>query len=137
VRWELDAHGYSGVKIFLSGGVTREDVVAYHDIVDAFGVGGAIANAPVIDFGMDIVEIEGRPKAKRGKRSGVKQVYALPDASHCVLPVSHEAPPGGIPLLERVIDNGRIVKQSDMQEARARVAESLALRKSSQSLHKN
>jgi nicotinate phosphoribosyltransferase len=137
VRWELDAHGYSGVKIFLSGGVTREDVVAFHDIVDAFGVGGAIANAPVIDFGMDIVEIEGRPKAKRGKRSGVKQVYALPDASHCVLPVSHEAPPGGIPLLERVIDNGRIVRQSDMQEARARVAESLALRKSSQSLHKN
>jgi nicotinate phosphoribosyltransferase len=130
VRWELDAHGYSGVKIFLSGGVTREDVLAYHDIVNAFGVGGAIANAPVIDFGMDIVEIEGRPKAKRGKRSGRKQVYALADGSHCVLPVLNEAPPGGIPLLERVIDNGRIVKQSDMQEARARVAESLVLQKS-------
>src|SRR5512136_614055 len=130
VRWELDAHGYREVKIFLSGGVTREDVVAYHDIVDAFGVGGAIANAPVIDFGMDFVEIEGRPKAKRGKRSGRKQVYLLPDNSHCVLPVMHEAPPGGIPLLERVIENGRIVKQSDMQEARARVAESLTLQKS-------
>ena len=130
VRWELDAHGYSAVKIFLSGGVTREDVVAYRDIVDAFGVGGAIANAPVIDFGMDFVEIEGKPKAKRGKRSGKKQVYVQPDGSHCVLPVLHEAPPNGIPLLERVIDDGRIVKQSDMQEARARVAESLALRKS-------
>jgi nicotinate phosphoribosyltransferase len=129
VRWELDAHGYSAVKIFLSGGVTREDVVAYHDIVDAFGVGGAIANAPVIDFGMDFVEIEGRPKAKRGKRSGRKQVYALPDGKHSFLPVLHEPPRGGIPLLERVIDDGRIVKQSDMQEARARVAESLALRR--------
>ena len=118
------------MKIFLSGGVTREDVVAYHDIVDAFGVGGAIANAPVIDFGMDFVEIEGRPKAKRGKRSGRKQVYALPDGNHSVLPVLHEPPRGGIPLLERVIDNGRIVKQSDMQEARARVAESLVLQKS-------
>jgi len=137
VRWELDAHGYPSVKIFLSGGVTREDVVAYHDIIDAFGVGGAIANAPVIDFGMDFVEIEDKPKAKRGKRSGVKQVYALPEGSHCVLPVLHEAPPGGIPLLERVIDNGRIVKQSDMQEARARVAETLALRRLSLSLHDN
>jgi nicotinate phosphoribosyltransferase len=130
VRWELDAHGYSAVKIFLSGGVTRDDVVAYQDIVDAFGVGGAIANAPVIDFGMDFVEIEGKPKAKRGKRSGVKQVYALPDGSHCVLPVSREVPPGGIPLIERVIDNGRIVLQSDMQEARARVAETIALQRS-------
>jgi nicotinate phosphoribosyltransferase len=137
VRWELDAHGYSAVKIFLSGGVTREDVVAYRDIVDAFGVGGAIANAPVIDFGMDFVEIEGRPKAKRGKRSGRKQVYALPDGSHCVLPVLHEAPPGGIPLIERVIENGRIVRQSDMQEARVRVKETLALRRSSLSLHDN
>jgi nicotinate phosphoribosyltransferase len=130
VRWELDAHGYSAVKIFLSGGVTREDVVAYRDIVDAFGVGGAIANAPVIDFGMDFVEIAGKPKAKRGKRSGKKQVYALPDGSHSVLPVSHVAPLGGIPLLERFIDNGKIVKLSEMQEARARVAESLALRRS-------
>src|SRR5512137_1687877 len=125
VRWELDAHGYSNVKIFLSGGVTREDVVAYRDIVDAFGVGGAIANAPVIDFGMDFVEIEGRPQAKRGKRSGAKQVYALPDAIHSVLPVSHEAPAGGIPLIEHVIENGRIVRQSDMQEARARVLDGL------------
>jgi nicotinate phosphoribosyltransferase len=137
VRWELDAHGYAAVKIFLSGGVTREDVVAYHDIVDAFGVGGAIANAPVIDFGMDFVEIEGRPTAKRGKRSGRKQVYVLPDGSHCVLPVLHEPPRGEIPLLERVIDNGRIVKQSDMQEARERVTENLALRKSAQSSHEN
>jgi nicotinate phosphoribosyltransferase len=137
VRWELDAHGYSAVKIFLSGGVTREEVVAYCDIVDAFGVGGAIANAAVIDFGMDFVEIEGRPKAKRGKRSGRKQVYELPDGSHSVLPVFHEAPPGGIPLLEKVIDNGRIVKQSDMQAARARVTESPALRRLSRSLHEN
>ena len=40
VRWELDAHGYPEVKIFLSGGVTRGDVILYQGIVDAFGVGG-------------------------------------------------------------------------------------------------
>ena len=126
VRWELDAHGYSGVKIFLSGGVTREDVVAYRDVVDAFGVGGAIANAPVIDFGMDIVEIEGKPKAKRGKRSGKKQVYELKDGGHRLLPEAQEAPAGAVPLLKQFIENGRIVRQSDMQEARERVLERLA-----------
>ena len=28
VRWELDAHGYDNVKILLTGGVTREDMIA-------------------------------------------------------------------------------------------------------------
>jgi nicotinate phosphoribosyltransferase len=126
VRWELDAHGYSGVKIFLSGGVTREEVIAYRDVVDAFGVGGAIANAPVIDFGMDIVEIEGKPKAKRGKRSGKKQVYELQDGGHRVLPAEQKAPHGAVPLVKRFIENGRIVQQSDMQEARRRVLGGLA-----------
>ncbi|MFY9799876.1 MAG: nicotinate phosphoribosyltransferase, partial [Methanoregula sp.] len=126
VRWELDAHGHAGVKIFLSGGVTREDVLLYRDSVDAFGVGGAIANAPVVDFGMDIVEREGKPQAKRGKRSGVKQVYRMPDGRHRMLPVSHQVPTGGSPLIERVIDNGRIVQHSDMQGARERVQEQLS-----------
>ncbi|MEN6444169.1 MAG: nicotinate phosphoribosyltransferase [Methanoregula sp.] len=121
VRWELDAHGYSNVKIFLSGGVTREDVIAYRASVDAFGIGGAIANAPVIDFAMDIVEIEGQPKAKRGKRSGIKQVYRLVCDDHRTLPVKSVPPAGAVPLLVRFIDNGRIVMQSDMQEARDRV----------------
>jgi nicotinate phosphoribosyltransferase len=126
VRWELDTHGYPDVKIFLSGGVTREDVVTYRDCVDAFGVGGAIANAAVIDFGMDIVEIGGTPRAKRGKRSGVKQVYRMPDGGHHMLPASHQAPAGGAPLIERFIDNGRIGRQTDMQDARGRVRQQLS-----------
>jgi nicotinate phosphoribosyltransferase len=128
VRWELDAHGYSGVKIFLSGGVTRDDVVAYRDVVDAFGVGGAIANAPVIDFGLDIVEIDGKPKAKRGKRSGKKQVYALQDGGHRLLPAAQEAPDGAVPLVKRFIEDGRIILRSDMQEARERVLDGLTSR---------
>ena len=125
VRWELDAHGYPEVKIFLSGGVTREDIILYKDIVDAFGVGGAIANAPVIDFGMDIVEIEGIPKAKRGKRSGVKQVYSMPDGSHRMVPVKQKAPKGGKILIEPFIQNGKKVMKCDMQEARKRVLQKL------------
>jgi len=123
VRWELDAHGHKDVKIFLSGGVTREDVIAYRDCIDAFGVGGAIANAPVIDFAMDIVEIEGVAKAKRGKRSGVKQVWAQHDGGHIVLPVSQDGPDGALPLIERYIENGKVTRDSWMQEARERTAE--------------
>ena len=90
VRWELDANAYPAVQIFLSGGVTRDDVLVYRDIVDAFGVGGAIANAPVIDFSLDIIEIEGIPKAKRGKRSGAKQVFELPSRVHRVVPLHNK-----------------------------------------------
>jgi nicotinate phosphoribosyltransferase len=129
VRWDLDAHGYSGVKIFLSGGVTREDVVAYRDVVDAFGVGGAIANAQVIDFGLDIVEIEGKPRAKRGKRSGNKQVYELQDGGHRVLPAGQKAPDAAVPLVQRFMENGRIVRESGMQDARQRVLAELASRR--------
>jgi nicotinate phosphoribosyltransferase len=125
VRWELDAHGYNGVKIFLSGGVTREEIIEYRDIVDAFGVGGAIANAPVIDFAMDIVEIESRAVAKRGKRSGQKQVYEMPSGEHRVLPALSRRPDNALPLIERFISNGKVVKRSDIGDARLRLAQSL------------
>ncbi len=121
VRWELDTHGYCFVKIFLSGGVTREEVIEYRDIVDAFGIGGTIANAPVIDFALDIVEIEGEAKAKRGKRSGVKQVYELSSGKRTVLPVASKMPCGAIPLIEQVIKDGTITKRSDMTNARLKL----------------
>jgi len=42
--------------------------------VDAFGVGTAISGAKVLDFSLDIVEIEGKKISKRGKMSGAKKV---------------------------------------------------------------
>lgn len=121
VRWELDSHGFSQVKIFLSGGVTREDVIQYRDIADAFGIGGAIANAPVIDFSLDIVEIEGKSCAKRGKRSGVKQVWVFPDGTRKTLALSAGTPEGGLPQIVDFIREGRILRKSGMQEARERL----------------
>lgn len=126
VRWELDARGYGNVRIFLSGGVTREDVALYRDIVDAFGVGGAIANAPVVDFSMDIVEIDGRICAKRGKRSGAKQVYDLPSGTRLVRLAREPAPEGATPLLVTCIESGRIVRESGHTEARERVLSHLS-----------
>lgn len=121
VRWELDAAGFPEVAIFLSGGVTLEDVARFRDIVGAFGVGGAIANAPVIDFAMDMVEKEGKKCAKRGKRSGAKQVWEYPGGRHVTLPVEAAAPPGAVPLMTPVIRRGAVLIRSTIEEARARV----------------
>jgi len=79
VRWELDLRGYNHVKILLSGGLDDRQILKYNEFADAYGVGTAISNAPVIDFSMDIVELDGTPLAKRGKRSGSKGVFRCPD----------------------------------------------------------
>lgn len=74
VRWELDLRGFKDVKLFASGGLDEAEVGRLRPVVDAFGVGTCISNAPVVDFAMDITEIEGKAIAKRGKWSGAKDV---------------------------------------------------------------
>jgi nicotinate phosphoribosyltransferase len=75
VRWELDLRGFTHVKLYVSGGVDEVQMVQLNDYVDGYGVGTSISNAPVLDFAMDIVEIEEKPIAKRGKMSGAKRVF--------------------------------------------------------------
>jgi len=75
VRWELDLRGYREVKLFLSGGIDERDIEEYNLLADGYGVGTAISNAPVVDFSMDIIEVDGHPLAKRGKMSGTKSVF--------------------------------------------------------------
>ncbi|MFQ5864521.1 MAG: nicotinate phosphoribosyltransferase [bacterium] len=91
VRWELDLRGFEHVKIFLSGGLNEDKILKYNEVADAYGVGTSISNAPVLDFAMDIVAIEGRPIAKRGKFSGVKEVWRCPKCfSTKVIPAGKE-----------------------------------------------
>jgi len=73
-RWELDLHGFGHVKFYVSGGITEEDIPVLNPVVHGYGIGTSISNAPVIDFSMDIVEIDGKPAAKRGKWSGSKSM---------------------------------------------------------------
>ena len=75
VRWELDLRGFGHVKLFLSGGLDEHRILEYNALADAYGVGTAISNAPVVDFSMDIIEVDGQPFAKRGKMSGSKHVF--------------------------------------------------------------
>ncbi|MHA1505826.1 MAG: nicotinate phosphoribosyltransferase [Candidatus Asgardarchaeia archaeon] len=80
VRWELDIRGYKKVKIIISGGINEEVIKELSDApVDGFGVGTWVSNSPTIDFALDIVEIDGKFVAKRGKLGGSKQVWECPD----------------------------------------------------------
>src|SRR6266571_4522826 len=114
VRWELDLRGYNHVKILASGSVDEYEILALNPVADGYGVGTAIANAPVLNFALDIMEIEGRPMAKRGKWSGAKEVYRRQGTRETVvLPVGQRPPePHGTwePLLKPLVTAGRIVR---------------------------
>lgn len=75
VRWELDLRDFNHVKLFASGGLDEYSIQKLNPVANGYGVGTALSNAPVINFSMGIVEIEGVPMAKRGKMSGSKAVY--------------------------------------------------------------
>jgi nicotinate phosphoribosyltransferase len=116
VRWELDYRGFEHVKILASGGIDEYEILRLNPLVDGYGVGTSIANAPVLSFALDIVEIAGRPMAKRGKRSGAKQMWRLPgQVTNILLPAHKPAPVGadGRPaeaLLKPLVAGGRIVR---------------------------
>jgi nicotinate phosphoribosyltransferase len=74
VRWELDLRGFDHVRLVASGGIDEFEILRLNPVADAYGVGTSIANAPVLNFALDIMEIEGVPMAKRGKWSGAKDV---------------------------------------------------------------
>jgi nicotinate phosphoribosyltransferase len=94
VRWELDLRGFNDVGIFVSGGLDEEAVRRLGDAgADGFGVGTYVSCAPAVDFALDIVEVEGRPAAKRGKLSGRKQVWRCHRCMVDIVQPSEQAPP--------------------------------------------
>ncbi|MBM3221352.1 MAG: nicotinate phosphoribosyltransferase [Candidatus Rokubacteria bacterium] len=117
VRWELDLRGFQHVKLIASGGVDEYEILNLNPLVDAYGVGTSIANAPVLNFGLDIMEIEGKPMAKRGKWSGAKDVLRC---QHCraTVVVPKGRPAGACTcglerwevLLKPLVTGGRIVR---------------------------
>jgi nicotinate phosphoribosyltransferase len=82
VRWELDERGFSGVRILASGGIDEDAILALREWADAFGVGTAVSNAPVVKFTLDIVEVDGKARAKRGKLSGRKHLWGCPECGN-------------------------------------------------------
>jgi nicotinate phosphoribosyltransferase len=69
VRRELDAHGYTGVKIVVSGGFNAARIHEFEDAgvpVDSYGVGSSLIRG-ANDFTADVVMVDGRPCAKVGR----------------------------------------------------------------------
>ncbi len=123
VRWELDSRGFEDVELFASGGITPETMREIGDVVDGFGIGSAITSAPPVDFALDIVEIGSEPISKRGKLSGVKEVYRTSDGGHHVGPRGDEGPEGGEALFEPLLRDGELVRELGWERARDRLRE--------------
>jgi nicotinate phosphoribosyltransferase len=97
VRYELEQAERDDVDIVVSGGLGVEELEQLNGLVDGFGVGSAISDAPSVDFGLDIVQVEGEDVSKRGKLPGVKDVDML-----------------------QYVDDGMVVRQTPTISARRR-----------------
>ena len=75
VRWELDTRGYTRVRILVTGPVDEDLIAAVGRHADAFGVGDAVASAPVVELSIEPVEVDGRPVSRRGGLSGRKTLW--------------------------------------------------------------
>lgn len=131
-RWELDRRGYSYVKFYVSGGIKEEDVPKLNALVDGYGIGTSISNAPVVDYAMDIMEVEGRAVSKRGKWSGSKRVLRCPlCGTGKIVPLDdavYDCECGGAfkDIFIRVMDNGKyLVDMPSHQEIREGVLKDL------------
>jgi nicotinate phosphoribosyltransferase len=70
VRAELDAAGFPGVHIVVSGGFDESRIRAFEEArvpVDAYGVGSSLLRG-ANDFTADVVVVDGRPVAKVGRQ---------------------------------------------------------------------
>ena len=120
VRWELDARGFEDIDVFCSGGIGPSSIARLRDVADGFGVGSYVTDADPFDFALDLVEVDGKPAAKRGKLSGVKEVYRTADGGHHVQ-LSGKAGGGeGETLLEPLLRDGEIVREFDLDAASER-----------------
>ena len=117
VRWELGLRGGKNVKIFVSGGIDEKEVAELVDIVDGFGIGTSVSDAPSIDFNMKVVEVEGpdgklRPRSKRGDLSGAKEVFRNGSTMHdYIAPLGWSPPAGYDRLLRPLMEKGRVVRE--------------------------
>jgi nicotinate phosphoribosyltransferase len=91
VRWELDGAGFQDVEIFVSGGIDEQGIREL-PVADAFGVGTWISSGAVVDFSLDIVEVHGEPRAKRGKLSGRKSLWRCSSCGHRAFTPGREPP---------------------------------------------
>ncbi|MBU1740879.1 MAG: nicotinate phosphoribosyltransferase, partial [Proteobacteria bacterium] len=128
VRWELDQAGFGRVKLFVSGGLDERGIAAINHVADAYGVGTAVSAARVVDFSMDVIEVDGRPVAKRGQRSGSKSLLVCPECGHREVTLFTAAPtpcPCGAPRRDLLETLGELPAPGEVRDYVLRQMESL------------
>jgi nicotinate phosphoribosyltransferase len=138
----LDAAGLTTTHIYASGGLNEYEVarlVTAGAPIDVFGVGtdmGVSNDAPSLDMAYKLVEYAGRPRLKLSSQkvsfSGKKQVFRLVEANghyqgdllglreeSPVPAAALTAPAQALPLLEKVMEGGRLCHPlPSLQESR-------------------
>lgn len=136
----LDQHNRAGVKILCSGDLDETKIARLVDSaspIDGFGIGVELVtsrDAPALSMVYKLVELEGQGKFKLspGKRTYpmAKQVHRRRDASGKFagdLVARADETAAGEPLLERVVQGGRMVHEPPaLETARARCRDQLA-----------
>ena len=138
VRRILDETGLEYVQILASGGLDEyqlEALAREAAPIDSFGVGtkaGVSADAPWSDMAYKLVCYNGQPvtKLSEGKSylPGPKQIYRVSDPqgrfSRDIIAREDEGLPGGEPLLEAVMSDGRRTRpEPSLEEMRQRFVE--------------
>ena len=138
VRKILNESGFDDVKILASGGLDEyelETLVNDGAPIDLFGVGtkaGVSADAPWSDMAYKLVCFDDRPVMKlspdKVSLPGAKQVFRTKDAAGMfakdIIALHDEELPGGLPLLEEVMRNGKRTGQPvTLEEVRKRFQE--------------
>ncbi len=141
VRKILDDSGLDYVRILASGGLDEyelETLVNDGAPIDLFGVGtkaGVSADAPWSDMAYKLVSFDGRPVMKlstdKVSLPAAKQVYRTKDANGLfakdIIALDDEELPGGLPLLEEVMRDGkRTGSPAALDEVRIRFEEDFA-----------
>ncbi len=119
VRWELDIRGHKKIGIMVSGGLKKEQLPELREAgANLFGVGTSISSAKAIDFAMDIVEIDGKSMTKRGKLSGMKNIFKCEKCDFSTIDLFNSHPKckehGSLkPLLKKYIENGKLCEDHE------------------------
>lgn len=124
VNWNLQKLGRTDVDIVVSGGIGPETIQQLPSCVDGIGVGSYISSSSPLEFGLDIVQVDGEDVAKRGKFSGVKEVFQTPDGNHRVV-ASGTEPNSAESLYDPLIRDGKVVRDITINNSNENLQDSV------------
>lgn len=126
VTWKLESLGREDVDIFVSGGMDIEGIAEVQELVDGVGVGSYISDGRPLDFGLDIIEVDGEEISKRGKFSSVKSVYRTSEGNHVIKREDDPVPDTYESLFETAIDDGDRIANYTVDQSRQNCQDELS-----------